>query len=168
MFVEKSRTNIYSIIAQDGPWYRYLVDFIILSPLFVVFACGRAFQIRQSDRADLFMATFLFLSLGLMSAVQYGLSLRYATFLEMPLAWLACSQVFVLVRRVPRWRLCIAAIILLGFSLFGLQQYRRFFVDGAIYDPTTAALVRAAAMEKPQPQSILPGNSPAKTGSAHP
>ena len=168
MFVAKSRTNFYSVIAQDGPWYRYLVDFVILWPLPVTFACGHIFQLRERNRADLFMATFLCLSIGLMSTVRYGMSLRYAAFCEVPLAWLACSQVFALARRVSRWRAALATIILLGLALSGLQQYRRFFVDGAIYDPTTAALVRSAGMEK-SPPTITPSVSAgAESKTTHP
>jgi 4-amino-4-deoxy-L-arabinose transferase-like glycosyltransferase len=149
MFVAKSRTNFYSIVAQDGPWYRYAVDFLILSPALVAFACGRMFQIKTSDRADVFMAVLLALTLIPMSSVAYGMSLRYAAFCDVLISWLAIRQVVILSQRFPRVRATIAATALFAIlSGIGVSQYVRFFVAGEVYDPTTAALVWTSGMEK--------------------
>ena len=149
MFVAKSRTNPYSILAQDGPWYRYLIDFIMMSPLLVLFACGRIFRLRTTERPELYMTLFLALSFLCMANVTYGMSLRYAAYWDIPLCWLACSQILATSRQFPKIRpgiLAIGLFLLLGAS--GLNQYHRFFVQGAIYDPTTAAMVWAADLEK--------------------
>lgn len=149
MFVAKSRTNPYSIVAQDGPWYRYILDFFIMSPLVVALACGRMFQLRKYDRLDVFMTAFLALSFFAMANVTYGMSLRYAAYWEIPLCWLALSQVSVLSRRFPQVRPSIIAVgLLLILAVNGLVQYNRFFIDGAIYDPTTAAMARASGLQK--------------------
>lgn len=149
MFVAKSRTNPYSILAQDGPWYRYLVDFVILAPLPVLFACGRIFRLRLADRAELFLTAFLGLSFLCMANVTYGMSLRYAAYWDIPLYGLACSQIMLQSRQFPRVRPAIlAAGLFLILAVSGLNQYHRFFVKGAIYDPTTAAMVWAADLEK--------------------
>ena len=149
MFVAKSRTNPYSILAQDGPWYRYLIDFLMMSPLLVVLACGRIFRLRKADRPELFMTVFLLLSFACMASVTYGMSLRYAAYWDIPLCWLASSQILILSRQFPKVR---PAILTTGLFLVmgagGLNQYHRFFVQGAIYDPTTAAMVWAADLEK--------------------
>lgn len=159
MFVAKSRTNYYSILAQDGPWYRYLIDFIILSPLLVVFACGQIFQSQRVDRAGTFMTTFLLLSFVGMSAVEYGMSLRYAAYCDIPLCWLACSQVISLGKRFSKVHpALVVSGLLLILSALGIDQYARFFVTGAIYDPTTAALVRSSGMEKSRP-APAPGSA---------
>lgn len=157
MFVAKSRTNFYSVVAQDGPWYRYAVDFVILSPALLAFACGRMFQIKTSDRADAFMAVFLALTLIPMSSITYGMSLRYAAFCEVAIAWLAIRQVLVLSHRFHKIRSPIVATALFAVLFaIGASQYVRFFVAGAVYDPTTAALVWTSGMEKdPSP----PGKS---------
>jgi len=149
MFVEKSRTNFYSIVAQDGPWYRYAVDFVLVSPVIVAFACGRAFQLRRRRRSEVFLFAFLALILVAMSSVTYGMSLRYAAFCDIPLCWLACHQVLALGRRLPTLRPDLATITLfLILSAVGVNQYVRFFVRGKVYDPITPALIWAAGMEK--------------------
>jgi 4-amino-4-deoxy-L-arabinose transferase-like glycosyltransferase len=161
MFVAKSRTNFYSILAQDGPWYRYAVDFVIISPLLVACACGRIFQLHKRDLPGLFMTVFLLLSLLAMSMVKYGISLRYAAFCDLPLAWLASSQVLALGRRIWPQRSAFGAtlcFVLLAFV--GLNQYQRFFVSAEVYDPTTAALVWASGMEKSPTAVKKVSNSP--------
>src|SRR5437588_3689339 len=71
MFEAKSRTNLYSFYAQDGPWFRYLVDFTLVSPLLIGFAVGGIFQLGKADRPAVFMATFLGLSFACMSVITY-------------------------------------------------------------------------------------------------
>ena len=64
MFVAKSRSSFYSVAAQDGPWYRYAIDFALVSPAIVAFAVGGIFQLRRFDRAGLYVATFVGLTPG--------------------------------------------------------------------------------------------------------
>ena len=120
MFVAKSRTNFYSILAQDGPWYRYAVDFVIISPLVCACACGGVFRLGRRDRAGLFLTLFLLLSLAAMSLVRYGISLRYAAFCDLPIAWLACAQVLALSRRLAPRRAAFVATI--SFLLLGRRR----------------------------------------------
>ena len=149
MFVTKSRLSHYSVIAQDGPWFRYLVDFVLIAPALVPLALGRIFQLRKSDRSDIFMTVFLVLTLAAMSSVTYGMSLRYAAFCDIPLAWLACQQVCSVAHGFPRVRPAIlTSVLFLVLSAVGFSQYVRYFVTGEVYDPTTAAMVWTSGMEK--------------------
>jgi len=149
MFETKSRTNLYSVFAQDGPWFRYLVDFTLVSPVLVAFAMGAIFQLRKADRPAVFMAAFLGLSFASMSVITYGMSLRYAAYWDIPLAWLACSQILRLTGQFPKVRPpTILGGLLLIVAVCNLQQYNRFFVEGAIYDPVTAQLVKASNLVK--------------------
>ena len=157
MFETKSRTNVYSVFAQDGPWFRYLIDFTLISPVVIALAMGTIFQLRKADRPTVFMATFLGLSFASMSVITYGMSLRYAAYWEIPLAWLACSQILRLAEQFPKIH---PAIISGGLLLIvggcNLQQYNRFFVRGAIYDPVTAQLVKASNLVKISDPSPAP------------
>jgi hypothetical protein len=149
MFVMKSRMNFYSVAAQDGPWYRYAIDFALVTPAIVALAIAEMFQLRKSHRAGWFMAAFALLALTGLSLVRYGISLRYAAFCDIPLIWLACSQVRVLSRRISIARPAIMATsMLLVLSAIGLNQYVRIFVRGALYDPITSQLVMKLDMYK--------------------
>ena len=149
MFVTKSRMNFYSVAAQDGPWYRYAIDFALVTPAIVALAIGGFFQVRKGDRAGAFMATFALLALTALSSVKYGISLRYAAFCDIPLAWLACSQVLALSKRFSAARPAIvAAGMFLIVSAIGINQYVRIFVRGGLYDPITSQLVMKLDMYK--------------------
>jgi hypothetical protein len=147
VFESKSRANIYSVMAQDGPWYRYLVDFILLSPLLMIFALGALFRLKR--RLDMALALFLGACFLSMSVVNYGMSLRYAAFWELPICWLAFSQVELLAEKVKiEWRLAAIAGMVLLLSLTNLWQYQRLFVAGAIYDPISFQLARVTNLIK--------------------
>ncbi|MBV9009907.1 MAG: hypothetical protein JO354_12200 [Verrucomicrobia bacterium] len=147
VFESKSGHNIYSVMAQDGPWYRYLIDFILLSPLITTFALGAIFHLRRS--VDTALAIFLGASFVVMSAVSHGMSLRYAAYWELPLCWLAFLQVELLAEKVRRnWRpFAIAGMVVL-LSATNLWQYQRLFVAGEIYDPISFQLARATHLIK--------------------
>jgi 4-amino-4-deoxy-L-arabinose transferase-like glycosyltransferase len=149
MCVARNRTNVYAFIAQDGPWYRYLVDFVLMSPVIVALALGRTFNLRKTEQPELMMTAFLGLSFLFMANVTYGMSLRFAAYWDIPLAWLACSQILRLTGQFPKVPpAIISGVLFLIVAACNLQQYNRFFVQGALYDPITAELVKAANLLK--------------------
>ncbi len=144
-FVEKSRTLDYAIKTQDGPWSRYLLDFLIVSPAVALLAIGRVFQLKKEDRPDLYCAIFLLFSYVPMASVTYGMSLRFAAFWDLPICWLAFSQLQVIAgkislpRRMPA--LVIATLLVCGIEL---REYDRIFeaeTPHPIYDPITRNLL---------------------------
>lgn len=149
MFVAKSAALPYARQMQDGAWYRYLVDFVVLSPGIVALAVGRIFQIERSTRDDLFWALFLGFSFLAMSSVQYGMSLRFAAYWDEPLRWLAASQLIFWTRRLfPRRALLALTVAVLLLMAIDFSQYTRLFVRGAIYDPVSAQLLHASDLVK--------------------
>ena len=148
-FAQKSAALSYVILYQDGAWYRYLVDFTLLSPCIVVLAVGSLFRIRQESKPDIFWALFLGVSYVTMSSVPYGMSLRFAAYWDVPLRWLAVSQVIHLTRRIGKERpLFISVTILAILIAIDLFQYWRYFVHGQIYDPVSFQLLRASKLVK--------------------
>ena len=148
-FVQKSATLPYAIRLQDGAWYRYLIDFTLLSPCIVALAFGALFQLRKESTLDMFWSLFLGASFILMSSVSCGMSLRFAAYWDVPLRWLAASQLFCLSERFPRIK---PSFILVGLVLIlaavDLFQYWRYFVQGAIYDPVSLHLIHISKMIK--------------------
>ena len=149
MFVAKSSSLHYAIQLQDGAWYRYLIDFALLSPLVVALAIGRCFQIERTAKSDLFWALFLGLSFLSMSSIRYGMSLRFAAYWDEPLRWLAASQLILVTGRLfPRRTAFSLALALLLVITVDLSQYARLFVRGRIYDPVSVQLLHASGLLK--------------------
>jgi len=149
MFVQKSRLLPYPIRFQDGAWYRYLVDFMLLSPCVVALAFGALFQLRKESKPEIFWSFFLGASFVVMSSVPYGMSLRFAAYWDFPLRWLAASQVLQLARKFPRiGPAIVGTVVILILVAVDLFQYWRYFVHGGIYDPVSFHLLHASKLIK--------------------
>jgi hypothetical protein len=53
LLVSKASVLPYAIATGDGPWYRYLVDLLLISPLVFLLAWGAVFNLRLSDKPSL-------------------------------------------------------------------------------------------------------------------
>jgi integral membrane sensor domain MASE1 len=100
------------------------------------------------------MALFLGLSFVVMSWVPYGVSLRFATYWDVPLRWLALTQAILLISELRKIRPAIAlACLLCLICASDLWQYNVYFVKAKLYDPITTNLVYAAGLTKKMPKS---------------
>ena len=162
LFAARNEVSDYSIATQDGPWFRYLIDFILISPLVAVLAIGAIFQLRVTDRLNMVMALFLGFSFVVMAWVEYGMSLRYAAYWDVPLRWLALTQILLFAQRLRKLNPAMVAVsVLLLVCASDLWQYNVYFVKAKLYDPITTNLVYAAGLTKKLPKSLLnSGNLP--------
>src|SRR5438874_1496704 len=137
----------YAVQFQGGAWYRYLVDFTLLSPCIVALMFGRIFNIDKESRFDFFWALLLGFSFLAMSTPSYGMSLRYAAYWDLPLRWLAASQLLQLPGKFPRIKplFALAGLVLI-LAAVDLFQYWRYFVHAGIYDPVTFKLIYASKL----------------------
>ena len=147
LLVSKASVLDYAIKTGDGPWYRYLVDLMVMNPVVLVLAIGGIFRLRTTDRAGLFLFLFVIASFVVMANVRYGMNLRYTNMWDFPLCYLA---VFCLWKIIPRrttqalWMsLCIGLLCTLE-----ARQYRIFFVENDLYELVPADLLRAVKILK--------------------
>jgi 4-amino-4-deoxy-L-arabinose transferase-like glycosyltransferase len=138
----------YAILTGDGPWYRYLLDLLTVSPLVLLLAAGMAFQVTRSDKELLFLLIFVAASYALMANVKYGLNLRYATIWDLPLRVLAVGQCGLLAARWGRWRLPVFGGLIVGLCAFDLLQYQRLAVAYPLYELVPLDLLHALRIIK--------------------
>ena len=148
LLVAKSKVLPWAIANGDGPWYRYLIDLVIVSPLIVLLATGRAFQLRVVDKAHLFLLVFIGTTFALMANVKYGMNLRYATIWDMPLRFLAAAQVIHLGARFGSRAVLVSACAITALAAMELHQYRVFCVAYPSYALTDLELLRAVNILK--------------------
>ena len=153
--VPKNLTLPYAIQTGDGPWYRYLLDLLTISPLVLLLAVGMALQLRPSpdsgrdDRPLLFALGFVAASYVLMCNVKYGMNLRYATMWDLPLRALAMAQIGLLVVRARvEWRAWTLTLLVAGLCAFDLYQYYRLAVVNPLYELAPADLLHALKILK--------------------
>jgi hypothetical protein len=138
----------YAILTGDGPWYRYVLDLMTVSPLVLMLALGMVFQVRRSQKPLLFLLVFIGVSYALMANVKYGLNLRYATIWDLPLRVLAASQCLLLAARCGRWRLPVFGVLIAGLCAFDLMQYQRLAVAYPLYELVPLDLLHALRILK--------------------
>ena len=147
--VSKNLQLRYAILTGDGPWYRYLVDLLLVSPVILILAFGAVFRLNRAMKPELFMSIFIAASYLVMCNVKYGMNLRYANMWDMPLRFLAFSSLVALVTPLPRPHRNIvlgAAVVLI--CTIELRQYYILAVQYPLYELITEHLVRALQILK--------------------
>lgn len=148
LLVSKASVLPYAIATGDGPWYRYMVDLLLASPLIFLLAWGAIFRLRFDDKPALYLLGFVAATFALMCNIRYGMNLRYTNMWDMPLRYLAVGCLTDLTRSFDRRGpiLMIGAVALL--CVIDLRQYYIFFVQHDLYELVTAGLLRALQILK--------------------
>ncbi len=146
--VAKNMTLPYAILTGDGPWYRYLIDLMTVSPLVLILAGATVLTLRRADRALVFLALFVAVSYLLMCNLKYGMNLRYALIWDLPLRVLAATQVGLLAARFGRHGGWAFAALIAGLSAFDLFQYYRLAVAFPLYELVPFELLHALRIIK--------------------
>jgi Dolichyl-phosphate-mannose-protein mannosyltransferase len=138
----------FAILTGDGPWYRYLVDLLLVSPIVLLLAIGFVFTLRTENKFEWFLLIFIAASYATMCNIKYGMNLRYANMWDFPLRVLALAQIAALVRHLPRCRnaILVTAVAMVGAS--ELHNYIRLAVKYPLYELVTIDLMRALDMGK--------------------
>ena len=149
--VSKNYQLTYAILTGDGPWHRYLVDLLLVSPVVLLLAIGAAFRLDRSQKPELFLFVFIAASYLVMCNIKYGMNLRYANMWDMPLRLLAFGQIVVFCARLQRYRtllLCGAVGLVCAVEL---RQYLILFVQFPLYELVPEGLLRALHILKSAP-----------------
>ncbi|HEV2805997.1 MAG TPA: phospholipid carrier-dependent glycosyltransferase [Chthoniobacterales bacterium] len=146
--ISKNYTLKYAILTGDGPWHRYLVDLLLVSPFILLLALGGAFGLRRDDRVGWYFAGFIAASYLVMCNVKYGMNLRYANMWDVPLRILAAGAILGLASKLTRYRqvAIVAAVTLV--CLVEFRQYLILFVDYPLYELVSEGLLRALRILK--------------------
>lgn len=148
LLVSKASVLPYAIATGDGPWFRYMVDLLLASPLIFLLAWGAIFRLRFEDKTALYLLGFVVVTFAVMCNIRYGMNLRYTNMWDMPLRYLAVGCLVDLTRPFLRRGpvVMVAAVALL--CVVDLRQYYIFFVQHDLYELVTAGLLRALQILK--------------------
>jgi 4-amino-4-deoxy-L-arabinose transferase-like glycosyltransferase len=154
LLVAKAQVLEYAIRTGDGPWHRYLIDLLALSPLVLILALGAVFSLmarreeRELAQPALYLLIFIAASYAIMILPKYGMNLRYATIWDFPLRFLAVAQIIWLTARWPARQglaLLISVVILCGYDF---RQYQTCFVEHPLYELATPELLHVLDVVK--------------------
>ncbi len=141
-----AKVNSYAILFCAGPWFRYLIDFILLSPWVCILAVGFSahYILKQDWQEELFyLLVFSFCSLFFHSFLIKNI--RYLIFLNIPMCLFAVLMLDELTKRLFKGRESSMLIILvLAVSFIDYSAFYYFFVKLGIYDPVSCWLLQAS------------------------
>jgi 4-amino-4-deoxy-L-arabinose transferase-like glycosyltransferase len=138
----------YAILTGDGPWYRYLVDLMLVSPIVLILAFGTFFRLNRAMKPELFMSIFIAASYLVMCNVKYGMNLRYANMWDMPLRFLAFSEVVWLASFAKRFQTAIIALAVAILAVIDFHQYIMLAVRYPLYELISHDLLEALQILK--------------------
>jgi 4-amino-4-deoxy-L-arabinose transferase-like glycosyltransferase len=140
--ISKTYVTPYVIQTGDGPWFRYILDLIAMSPLVALLALAALGRLSFEEAISRYFALFLTVTYLLMSNLHYGISLRYTAMWDLPLRWLAFTQIAFLAARVfPRYRTIFISVAVAAVCAVDLSHYCLFFVQNGTYDPTATEIL---------------------------
>lgn len=138
----------YAILTGDGPWYRYLVDLLLVSPIVLILALATVFRLDRTMKPELFFSIFIAAGYLMMCNVKYGMNLRYANMWDLPLRFLAFSQIIWLASFGKQFRGVIIATAVVLLAAFEFHQYIVLAVRYPLYELITHDLLQALSILK--------------------
>jgi hypothetical protein len=147
LLVSKASVLPYAIATGDGPWYRYLVDLLLASPLVFLLAWGAIFRLKFADKASLYLVAFMAATYVVMCNVRYGMNLRYTNMWDLPMRYLAVVCLSDLTGSLRRREIAVAIAVIVLCAI-DLRQYHIFFVQHNLYELVTGGLLRALQILK--------------------
>ena len=148
LYVSMQQKIPYAVSYQRGPWFRYLVDLLMISPLTYMFSVLSISNQEPSERNGRNLAALYALSIIIAFSCLVLLNLRTILFVDIPLRGLAAVGVFGLANRFLTqfsrgfWIVLISAFLVSS----DLVQFFRLYMLGNLYDPTTFHLIQSNGM----------------------
>ena len=145
-------TNPYLLQYGNGPWFRYLVDYLLLSPcttllyvLWLGYLIGARIHpaLKSGVNDERLWAWALVPVLFIACSAPFTKNVRYALVLEVPMrlgaAWLL--QQLGGAHASARWATIRIAILVAVLAWIDLHAFSRVFVVGDVYDPVSLLLL---------------------------
>ena len=148
LLVSKASVLPYAIKTGDGPWYRYLVDLLLISPLVFLLAWASIFKLRVTDKASCYLVVFTASTYLVMCNIRYGMNLRYTTIWDIPLRYFAVLAVCDLARSFAIRKELFVVVTITLLCAFDVRQYYVFFVQNDLYELVTGGLLQALRILK--------------------
>jgi 4-amino-4-deoxy-L-arabinose transferase-like glycosyltransferase len=143
LFMNKAPQYAYAILTGDGPWYRYLVDLLLVSPIVLILAVATVFRLDRTMKPEIFFTIFIAASYLVMCNVKYGMNLRYANMWDLPLRFLAVSCLMSLVRPLGKYQNVLFGIAITAICAIEFRDYIILAVQFPLYELVPEALLRA-------------------------
>jgi 4-amino-4-deoxy-L-arabinose transferase-like glycosyltransferase len=140
--------NPYAVLYGGGPWFRYLLDWMLLSPVTTLLGIGYIFSLairREKDELSGYWLLVLVLGLALLSL--FTKNARYLIFLETPIRLFAFFMLRDACRGLFKRHSSPALFLAVAFiCVYDYSSFTGLFLGCGIYDPVSLNLLRARSI----------------------
>jgi len=137
-------SNPYNLFST-GPWYRYIVDFLLLSPVTTLLFIGYAFYlvaIRSNDWKKIYFLLYFILVYGFSNLLQYSKVIRFVMNLDMVICLFSVLALYELFGGQNQGKgekyLRISCLIIFFINFY---TFLTMFYIGGLYDPISYHLL---------------------------
>jgi len=145
-YSQMPRSIAYSLKFQKGPWFRYLIDFFLISPGVYIFSlAGMCSFVRLQDSFGRRLAVVYSLGGLVLFSMLIFFNLRLVLFVDIFLRALAALGILSLAGRFKNinYRYAALAVLLILVLATDIHQFFKLFIRAGVYDPVTAFLIDA-------------------------
>lgn len=145
IILHSPKTNPHAIAFGQGPWFRYIIDFMLLSPWVVLCSIGFIFSYFLSDRSQDVQAFLLvFVAVSFVFFNFFTKNVRYVMMLDIPMRLFTVLLLKEIVsKRVARHATAVLALLILGLALSDYLNFYALFLERGIYDPISHVLLKS-------------------------
>ncbi|MFH0917620.1 MAG: glycosyltransferase family 39 protein [Candidatus Omnitrophota bacterium] len=141
-FLPSAGSHSYVLQFQSGPWFRYLIDFILVSPWVMILGIYYILYvlIHKTKKEDLALALFIIFTIFTFSF--FSKNLRYVSVIDYPLrifTAMAILSVHSVRSKYSAFTFALAVVMLI--CVMELVNFIRIFVWAGVYDPVSFGLL---------------------------
>jgi 4-amino-4-deoxy-L-arabinose transferase-like glycosyltransferase len=136
--------NEYAILFGSGPWFRYLIDYMLLSPWVLILSSGFIFWHLASKEHDERVVYFLLAFVVLFFSLNFFTkNVRYVMVLDTPMRLFSVLMLKKLFdARFPKRAFLLISVCVAAIAVFDCLNFYNLFVRGDIYDPVSYWLLK--------------------------
>lgn len=145
IIIKSPQTNQYAIMFGSGPWFSYIIDWILLSPWVAILAIAFPLHYITKDEWKEEVSYLILFSVTLTFLFSFFTkNIRYLITLDMPIRLFAVLMLNELIGRVFKsgvFKIVLTFVIIIAF--FDYLRFNNLFLKQGIYDPVTQWLLQA-------------------------
>lgn len=138
-------TNDYALRYQSGSFFRYGIDFFLISPL--VFIAGAVFCVvygmGRNGKGEGYRYLIIFFAVLYCLFSFFSKNLRYVMALDLPIRVFAALAITFFSSKAGRYTLALSVAVAGCIAAVDIAIFRHIFLTAGVYDPVTAMLMSA-------------------------
>jgi len=142
-------SNNYAMLFGQGPWFRYLIDYFLISPWIFIFGLSFIFYHLLTGEKKRGLASYYIFIFALTLAIfdLFTKNVRYVSMLDFPLRLFALLLLDRFAQRLfPKKATLMLALAVAAIAVFDYLNFYNFFIVYKIYDPVSYFLLGAKRM----------------------